>query len=48
MDNPEAIKAEAHMFVEHEYAWGKFDDGLPRQEAFLPEDEDFDDPSLHS
>jgi hypothetical protein len=27
--------------------WAKFDDGLPRQEGFLPEDRDFDDPSLH-
>jgi hypothetical protein len=35
------------MFAEHEHAWARFDDGLPRQEGFLPEDEDFDDPSLH-
>jgi hypothetical protein len=47
LDNPEAIKPEVHMFAEHEHAWAKFVDGLPRQEGFLPEDEDFDDPSLH-
>jgi len=47
LDNPKAIKTEDHMFAEHEYAWAKFDDGLPRQEGFLPEDEAFDDPSLH-
>ncbi len=47
LDNPEAIKIEVHMFAEHEHPWAKFDDDLPRQEGFLPEDEDFDDPSLH-
>lgn len=47
LDHPEAIKTEVHMFAEHEHAWANFDDGLPRQEGFLPEDEDFDDPSLH-
>ena len=47
LDNPEAIKPEVHMLAEHEHAWAKIVDGLPRQEGFLPEDEDFDDPSLH-
>ena len=46
LDNPEAIKPEVHMFAEHEHDWAKIDDGLPRQEGFLPEDEDFDDPAL--
>jgi hypothetical protein len=47
LDNPERIKPEVHMFAEHEHAWAKIDDGLPRQEGFLPEDENFDDPDLH-
>ena len=47
LDDPEAIKPEAHMYAEHEHAWANVDDGLPRQEGFFPEAKDFDDPSLH-
>jgi len=47
LDKPETLKAEVHMFAEHEYPWAKIDDGLPRHEGFLPEDQEFDDPSLH-
>ena len=47
LDNPGAIKTELHMFAEHEHAWAKFDDGLPRYEGFPPEDSDFKDPELN-
>ena len=47
LDNPEAIKPEDHMFAEHEHSWARFDDGLPRQEGFLPEDSDFKNPDLN-
>ena len=47
LDNPETIEPEVHMFAEHEHAWAKFDDGLPRQEGFLPEDSDFENPELN-
>jgi len=48
LDVPEAVKPEAHMFAKNEHEWAKFDDGLPRYERFLPEDEEFDDPNLHT
>jgi len=47
LDNPEAIKTEVHMYAEHEHAWAKFDDGLPRQVRRLPEDSHFEDPNLN-
>jgi len=47
LDAPETIRPEGHMFAEHEHGWSKFDDGLPRQQGFYPEDQEFDDPSLH-
>ena len=47
LDKPEAIKPEDHMFAEHEHAWARFYDGLPRHEGFPPEDSDFEDPDLN-
>jgi hypothetical protein len=47
LDHPEVIKTELHMFAEHEHVWARFDDGLPRQEGFPPEDSDFEDPDLN-
>ena len=57
LDQPIESKQQIGCFVldrtswrrmaEHERAWAKFDDGLPPHEGFRPEDQDFDDPSLH-
>jgi hypothetical protein len=44
LDNPEMLKPEFHMFAEHEHSWARTGDGLPRQEGFLPEDSQFEDP----